>query len=326
MRITLWFLCSLLIHLCIHSQSKIIILYGLGSTGKSSISNELEHLFTKKALFISFDRHFLWPSLVAIAEKLRLFTPEMLHEQKKQTAVCNCQSSPLAFEYGCKKCFDPVLQNIISKNIASFWPHCDWSLVKKQAAEKIKYINQEYDYEYIVVDIALGRKQEPDFQEFRAAIQETNCSFILIHCSLEKLIEHIIKRNSSPNPAHRRDFIHSLTRYCAMYKAESHDNITSNDQLIFTQEDLCHVLEMVKKYLEENKIDQNIIEKQISKLQELYMNTFFLENNIDAVELVPLFYYDLAINTGNSTPQQAAQLIYEFTTQEPSPQIATSSN
>lgn len=122
--------------------------------------------------------------------------------------------------------------------------------------------------------------------------QKAHILTILLYCSPQKLIEHVLERNSKDNPKNYRALHNVFNEYCSKYTS-----VKKNQHHI----DTLHKDTLQKNY-----------NFWTSRALKIIINKFFTDSNQHLAYIAPfLKSYDCCINTGKISITECAQKIQD---------------
>jgi len=165
----------------------------------------------------------------------------------------------------------------------------------RQAAEDRMYkeiIKFHTEGKNIIIDLTLSKPNK--IQLFLNALHDLPVFFVLVYCPLNKLIEHIVKRNQLGIKKEYRTIPFVLNHFCEIYKKRDPSDPCSIDCL---KKDDCKRLITATT-------------KTGSNMSKIFTNFWF--NKREYVEISALLAYDCIVNTGTSSAQECAQQIQKL--------------
>jgi chloramphenicol 3-O-phosphotransferase len=260
-----------------HSTGNIILLYGTGSAGKSSISKCLEKFFVYDAAFVSVDE-ISWKPLIEQAKKFNLINDSMTTKEQ----------------------FDIMMQHMDMLDSAC---SSQWIVHLKQFYDKVKRL--AITHRYVIVDTVFYVDENIDTKYFLEQMKDIPIFAVLVYAAPNILAHRIVQRNTGLIHEQKRDVIFAMSCFYDLYRP-----VANNGLCLLRKQDVADALQIIQSYWLETGMPENLIQEKITFLQDRYHKTFFL-NETDCVDIAPRFTHDIMIDTGQLPAQKCAQLIYE---------------
>lgn len=180
----------------------------------------------------------------------------------------------------------------VARELCNTLPDCKYFHADKdlQGQDLLRVVrNASFNHQYVVFDSKCYGPLKSAFPFI-----DRDVCFVLVYCPLDKLLSHVIKRNSFGISQDYRTFQLALCQFFHMYQLEEDKNLCL-DQIAW------------KKFLQ---ICDNLENKK-NKFEIVdYCKRKFLHQGI--IQFKPYYLYDLIINTGIYSSQKCAQQIIEY--------------
>lgn len=149
--------------------------------------------------------------------------------------------------------------------------------------------NSYYKHSYVIVDAIMSGSMKST-----ALIADLDICFILVHCPVKSIVEHVDMRNCKGIEKDKRPLYWVLYNFVQMYRLEKNKKCCL-DKLSWN--DFITVCKNIKSKDEYNSI--------IS-----YWKKRFLVNGM--LQYKPIYTYDLIVDTGKYNSKQCAQQIFDY--------------
>jgi chloramphenicol 3-O-phosphotransferase len=262
-----------------HPTGSVMLLYGTGSAGKSSISKCLERFFVDDAVFVSVDE-ISWKPLIEQAKICSLINDQMPKEKQ----------------------YDIMMQHMDMLDSAC---GSQWIVHLKQFYDKVKQL--ALTHRYVIVDTVFYVDGDNDTQYFLKQMKDIPVFSVLVYAPCNIIARRIVQRNTGLIHEQKRDVMYAMSSFCDLYVPVS---LQKNAISLLMVQEIKESLEAIQNYWIDCGVSANDVQEKTSILQNLYHKTFFL-NGTDAVGIAPRFVQDMMVHTGEMSSQQCAQLIYE---------------
>jgi len=287
--------------------SKVILVAGPSSSGKTSTINELKKIYGKSHQVVKMDGDF---DFDAVREKQAIelgWNPEkatfndfMAEYVLKQTGKATSLLGIGEF------CTDPImLKEMRDKRLRAFFQHIHDVAIKSE--------NVIVDTVFVYAD---------DYEMFFDVMHDQRIAKILIYLPLEAIAQRVETRNNSGD---KRSVFQAINQFPAFYKVKESDTepivdvIRSNSTKQFLKKILdddyrrsmqdADYYAMVRYGLSQHDISELKIE--FYAFYRAFVERFKLETS-KTVVLVPQREWDLVVNTSIHSPEEAAQIIVEY--------------
>lgn len=261
----------------------VILLYGTGSAGKTSISTCLQSFFIgKDAVFVSVDE-MAWKPLIDQAQKMNLINDQMSKEEQYQVMMQH---------------MDMLDQAAVQADL--------WNFYLKQFYAHVREL--AFKHEYVIVDTVFFVDGDTDVGYFLENMKDLSVYSVLVYAPRNIIAQRIVQRNLDVTVEQRRDVMYAMSSLCDLYTPATIENLQT--VALLSQKELQDSLEIIHNYWVEIGLSPEFIQEKLAYLQSLYQTTFFADN-ADTVPIVSRLGYDMMVNTGARSSVACAQLIYE---------------
>lgn len=279
----LWFIFFTMVTMNTNPTCTVILINGLGSSGKTSIYTQLQKHFGQQAAFASFDNDVLYPEAQRLAQEEGSLNDATNPEQKEK----------ILFHWRKKMIAE---SNWLTRFVQPFHKHVG-QLIS--------------NHKYLFVDTVVGIKDldfelYEDLQDFLHNIKGCNLIKVLIYCSPLAHVQHIITRQTSQNFKEKRPLNQSL-EFHLFYQLTSKEKSID----IITRQEIDQALTSMQNYMHSINMPIKEIRLFIQELDTYYTQLFFQNNNKFAY-IQPYLEHDLILNTGKLSTQECCQKILDF--------------
>lgn len=284
------------------TYSKVILISGTSSAGKSSIIEELQKLVGKEYLVVKIDNFdfdkTLNQNLEQKAKTIGWDTKEPINDfldnyVLKQTGKYSLINTPLSTGTA----YD-IQKDIVNATYMDFFEYA-----KNQAQNNNIIIDTVFD----TVD---------NYDQISRIMHNSKMTKILVYCPLDVIQERIEKRNMSGKPEEKRNAWQAFVQFTTFYKLQE----SPKDQVVDTiaPEKILNSLkktitdfmgELEQKNLGDVKLKQAT--EDLRYFSDQFIKRFNLESSTE-IAIVTKNHYDLILNTATTEPAENAKKILHY--------------
>gem|GEM_PF-6664833 len=141
------------------------------------------------------------------------------------------------------------------------------------------------------------------------SLHELPVHLVLVYCPLEKLLMRIVQRNKSKDNSEHRRLSYPLDQFFEMYKKQTESAEIPVDILTKDQFDrFIAQIKIIGQQTERVKSELSEFIRTVDKKAPIISKDFGLDEQ-PSIEITPTFAYDIVVNTGLLTPEEAARHI-----------------
>lgn len=284
------------------TYSKVILISGTSSAGKSSIIEELQKLVGKEYLVVKIDNFdfdkTLNQNLEQKAKTIGWDTKEPINDFLdnyilKQTGKYSLINTPLSTGTA----YD-IQKDIVNVTYLDFFEYA-----KNQAQNNNIIIDTVFD----TVD---------NYDQISRIMHNAKMTRILVYCPLDVIQERIEKRNMSGKPEEKRNAWQAFVQFTTFYKVQE----SPKDQVVDTiaPEKILNSLKKTitdfMRELEQKNLD-DIKFKQATEDVRYFSDQFIKRFNLESdkeITIVTKNHYDIILNTATTEPAVNAKKILHY--------------
>lgn len=258
-------------------SGSIILLNGVSSAGKSSISKCL-HEMIDNSVIVGLDDLF-WSHMIRTAESMGLALPEMSYEQK----------------YCIAKKHKPEVVKKLRNN-------------REQTTKQELFCNARtlaLQGKIVILDTPVGIFSNDEWVMFWNKVEKIQVLSVLVYCPFSENINHVVARNYSGIFDQERRVKAVVEQFIALYILSRSPDLMID---VLQRADVDCAFEKVLAELQ-RKFDEKEVKKIFKKLLQKFEKKFQM-NQLDKVSIGSKLNYDLLVNTAEHSSYECALQIY----------------